>query len=335
MKKKVTDVDPKYVDMLNKAYEKYLKLEVVNSNFEHYDETEPEPAKFHTDKLDAHAHQGSDNIQVINNRTLTPKPNSDKSKKLKYKNYTNYGHKKYSEEENEILINFLEKNPNFSHSQNKKSKLIELAKIMEGRTINSIRSQINLIQTEPELMAKKRTKKIFSLTEDKLIIDEAIRHLQQCKSLRDTVIQNPRDFCKTFKRSYRSIEERWESYIKCWLLQYYNKNLNQEIKPMLVDLIHRNYDSIPSIDWEFIANHKEFSGYNISGLKKELASAIRKAAMFHNKASYELSLKEIAKLSKENLLNTKRTPALAKRIMDCIEYFELKVRDQNISCSKT
>ena len=38
MMKKTTEVDPKYVALLNKAFEKYSKLEVVNSTFEHFRE---------------------------------------------------------------------------------------------------------------------------------------------------------------------------------------------------------------------------------------------------------------------------------------------------------
>merc|ERR1712098_553660 len=172
--------------------------------------------------------------------------------------------------------------------------------------------------------------------EDKLIIDEAIEHLKQCKSLRETRLQNPLEFCKSFGRKHKTIEERWESIIKCWLLQYYNKNLNQEIRPMLVRLINENYDSVIDINWEFISSHKEFSGYTIPGLKKIYVAMVDKLAKTIKKPSYELSIKEVANFTEGYFSNhkIKAQPVRDKRKMDCIEYFELKIKEQNISFSK-
>merc|ERR1711915_702331 len=98
--------------------------------------------------------------------------------------------------------------------------------------------------------------------------DEAIKHLKHCKSLRETIIQNPIEVSKSLKRNHNTIKERWDTVIKCWLLQFYNRNLNKEIRPMLVDLIYKNFESVLGIDWEFVVSHKEFSGYNIKGLKR-------------------------------------------------------------------
>jgi len=62
-----------------------------------------------------------------------------------------------------------------------------------------------------------------------------------------------------------------------------------------------------------------------------------KTAKSLNKPSYQLSLKEIANYTMENMLNKKKRtePIRVKRIMDCITYFEQKISEQNISCSKT
>jgi len=250
-----------YVAMLNKAYEKYSKLELINSNFEHFN-----------DSSDPHTHDNNKKLLEEDDKsrrgslTKGRKSNDNHNQKSKkYKNSANYGHKRYSEEENAILIKFLDNNPDFY--KNKSMKIRELTKIMKGRTFDSIKYQIARLQQG--LIVPRREKRLFSLTEDKLIIDEAIRNIKHCKSLREVGVRNSPEFCKSFGRAPWSVSERWENVVKCWLLQFYNKNLNQEIRPMLVDLIHKNFDSTLEIDWEFIANHEEFSGYTYySWLKK-------------------------------------------------------------------
>jgi len=322
-------VDPKYVAMLNKAYEKYSKLEVVNSNFEHFSDSCDNKKKLLFDDTSS-----STNSQKIVNKSLLKNKKSnveDNSKKTK--NFANYGKKRYSEEENEFIWKYLKKNSDICHVKAAE----ELVKLMKGRTSTSIRHQIQALLSRQTITVTARTTKKFSLIEDKLIIDEAIKHLKHCKSLREAVIQNPKEFSKSLNRRHTTVNERWDPFLKCWLLQYYNKSLNQEIRPMLVDLIHKNYDSVLDIDWEFVISHKEFSGYNIKGLKRKFVNTMDKAAAFLKKPSYELSLKEIANYAEEYFSNTvlRAEPTREKRKMDCIEYFERKIREQNIAFSET
>jgi len=327
-------VDPKYVDMLNKAYEKYSKLEVVysNSTVQHFNKSNEFSTKLSEEESKSSSISCSEeNGTKIKNKILSNEKIC-KDKKIR-KNQANYGHKRYSEKENEFLLKYSEKNKDFD--QNKSAKVKELVKLMEGRTFKSIMHQIKVLRSGPITPAQKRMK--FSLTEDKLIIDEALKHLKLCKSLREAKIQNVLEFSKSFKRIHSNINERWESTIKCWLLQFYNKTLNQEIRPMLVDLIHKNYDSVVAINWEFVLSHKEFSGYNVSGLKKIFVATVDKVAKSKSKPSYELSISEIANFTEDDFSNNKMKaqPVLDKRKMDCIEYFEMQTSELNISFSKT
>jgi len=325
MKKKRTEVDPKYVTMLNKAYEKYSKLEIVNSTFEHFSDSCEDNKKLLVENTN------SSNSNVIRKN---PKVSKVDMVTKKSKNHANYGHRRYSEEENEFLLNYLENNHDMDMAQAAK----ELTKLMKGRTFWSIRHQLTVLRSGQTVTVKARTKKFYSLTEDKLIIDEAIKDLKQCKSLRETVVKNPLEISKSLKRAPKTISERWDPYIKCWLLQYYNKNLNQDITPMLVDLIYSNYDSVLNIDWEFVARHNEFLGYNIKGLKKKFVQAMDKAAKALHKPSYELSLKDVANYTEEYYINKKNrpkpTPTSEKRQMDCIAYFEQKISEHKISFCK-
>jgi len=373
MGKKVVKVDPKYVDMLNKAYEKYSKLEVVNSNFEHFSDSFEDENKLLIEKNDSTKNtpkikfkpqikskkfNAIENLYSFEHFTKSSeakkkllevnKSSSDSQRKeikcqgkskiiektKKIKNYANYGHKSYSEEENNFLLKYLEDNKD-NFGLNKTSR--ELEKLMKGRTHGSIKHQVKALRSGQTATVVAKTRKVFSLTEDKLIIDEAIKHLKICKSLRDAIIQNPLEFSKNMKRSDKSIFDRWESFIKCWLLQYYNKNLNREIRPMLSDFVHMNFESVLEIDWEFVLSHKEFSGYNVKGLKKIFFLLTADVAKYLSKPSYELSLKDIANYTNENILNKKRRaePTRDKRKMDCIQYFEQRIKEQNISCSKT
>jgi len=268
----------------------------------------------------------------VGNRSLIKKEKSSIYKKTKKnKNRADYGYKSYSEDENKFILKYLENTSDINRTNSAK----ELAKLMKGRTYYSIRHQIDNLQSRKIVTVIKRIAKRFSLTEDKLIIDEAIKHLKLCKSLREANIQNLREFAKLMERNHKSIYDRWESVIKCWILQYYNKNLNQEIRPMLVDIIHRNYDSVIGIDWEFVSSHKEFSGYTIEGLKDLFYDINSKAAKSLKKSSYELSFDEIANFGEEYFKKKfKAQPTLEKRKMDCIEYFELKLREGKNICSK-
>jgi len=333
MKNRMFKADPKYVALLNKAYEKYSKLEVVNSTFEHFSDS-------HEDKKEIFEEVDKSptisNEIKFKNRIKSRRFNDDDDKPKKRKNNANYnGHRKYTEEENKVLMKFLENNPDFD-KQNKSAKIKELVKKLKGRTHNSIESQLRIFRGSRECPPSEKTRKLFSLTEDKLIIDEALKHLKQIKSLRETVIQNSLEFCKSFNRSATTIHERWEALIKCWLLQYYNKNLNLEIRPMLVDVIHRNYDSVVAIDWETVACHKEFSGYTILALKRIYKTLITQTARFFKKPSFELSMKEIANFA-NYFFNKKiiQKPSREERKMACIAYFEQKISEQNISFSKT
>jgi len=329
MKKKISDLDPKYVALLNEAFEKYSKLEVVNSTHER-DSCED------TEKLFVEDIKRSTTISYVNETKSQVKSkisNIDKKAK-KIKNHANYGRKRFSEKENEFILKYLENKPK-DFASTKAAK--ELTKLMKDRNFNSIRDQIRVLRSRQTITATPKTRKLFNLTEDRLLIDEAIKHLKHCKSLRETIIQNLIEVSKTLKRNPNTIKERWDTVIKCWLLQFYNKNLNKEIRPMLVDLIYKKFESVLGIDWEFVVSHKEFSGYNIKGLKRLFVYTVDIAAKYLNKPSYQLTLKEIANFTEEYFSDKKIRVHVTseKRKMDCIAYFEQKISEHKISFVKT
>merc|ERR1711862_557448 len=89
----------------------------------------------------------------------------------------------------------------------------------------------------------------------KCLIDEAIQHLKEGKSLRMVHFQN-NSRCQVISlklgRSFYSVCDRWNNKIKIWLLQYFNKTLNLEIRPVLANAVADNFESIEAIDWTFL-----------------------------------------------------------------------------------
>ena len=74
---------------------------------------------------------------------------------------------------------------------------------------------------------------------------------------------------ESFKRRDRTIEGRWCERMKVWLLQYYNKTLNLEIKPMLANAIADNFESREAIDWNFLTTLTEFVEHSVISLKNQ------------------------------------------------------------------
>ena len=145
-------------------------------------------------------------------------------------------------------------------AENKFAGVAEVAKAL-NRPKRSIYSRIDLLGSGSGI----RRLKTFSLQEDFLIIDNVLKSLKQCKSLEETQLQDHLKIAKSLDRPRNSAYERWNTQIKSWLLQYYQKTLNLEIRPMLINVLAENFDSIESIDWEWVKKVPEFSGYTAKG----------------------------------------------------------------------
>jgi len=146
MTKKIIKLDPKYVTMLEKSYEKYSKLEVVNSSFEHFNDSAGEDSKkLNKCKGKVTSSPTIQNESQAHNKLKRKKAKGENKKSKKIRNLSNInGHKTYSEEEIEIILKFLETNPDFD--LNKTAKIKELAKMMKGRTFSSIDKKIRYLQ---------------------------------------------------------------------------------------------------------------------------------------------------------------------------------------------
>ena len=154
-------------------------------------------------------------------------------------------------------------------AENKFAGVAEVAKAL-NRPKRSIYSRIDLLGSGSGI----RRLKTFSLQEDFLIIDNVLKSLKQCKSLEETQLQDHLKIAKSLDRPRNSAYERWNTQIRAWLLQYYQKTLNLEIRPMLINVLAENFDSIESIDWEWVKKVPEFSGYTAKGLNRLFVTKI-------------------------------------------------------------
>ena len=200
------ELNPKYVALLKEAYKKYSQMNYVKvapQNSISFSSPKECVKKSMVSKF------SQENPNFIPKQV---KPTSifdgRKSGKLtegkrSYYSKANNGRKLFSKQEDEFLTKYLKQNPDFE--QNKTAKLKDLMIVM-NRTYKSIYHRINTLQRGTKTTRKNRP---FTLTEDKLIIDEALKQLDKTKSLRETMILDPREFCKKFERNFQAVEQRW------------------------------------------------------------------------------------------------------------------------------
>jgi len=330
MGKQHQKLNPKYVALLRETYKKYSQINYVNL-------TPPNPNVESSKSSKITAKESKDSDSTPENLIVKPitkiRPEGKKTEentgvKRSYYSKANNGRKLFSKQEDAFLLEYLKKHPDFD--QNKTAQLHVLMKIMK-RTLKSIYNRIITLQKGIKTTRRNRQ---FALMEDKLIIDEAVKHLHKTKSLRETVILDPREFCKKFNRNFQAVEQRWSITLRSWLLQYYNKNLNLEIRPMLSDLLQRNFDSIKSINWNFVASHEVFSGHTEISLRHVFYSkTLFYTSNYLKKPTYDVSLEEIADYSRTHFLNSniKLAPKVEKRQLDCISYFEEQTKKLGIT----
>ena len=204
----------------------------------------------------------------------------------------------------------------------KSAGIVELSKLL-NRTYKSVHGRIEILATQTVSGRRERS---FSLQEDFLIVDNALKSLKQCKSLEDTQLHDYEDLAKSLDRQGKSVFERWNTQLKMWLLQYYQKTLNLEIRPMLINVLALNFDSIKDIDWDWVKKVPEFSGYTSNGLKRVFFTKI----IHHIARQLEVERTEmiLAKLSEaaKDFKFSNVNKSVLERQKQVVDYFEMHVK---------
>ena len=235
----------------------------------------------------------------------------------------------FSNDEDEILLEALQ---SLSSAEAVPStKVRELMKLTNNRTRESIKERLKKLQRG----TTKKEKKEFSLLEDKFIIDEALTAVAECSSLDATYLSKKvmYDIGKSFNRDMRSIRDRW-STIRTWLLQYYKKTLNLEIRPMLANALADNFESRESIDWKLMTTFKEFLGHTEDSLRTNFNNIIyyyKQRMKIDNVAASKLTLKQIANFASSGEYHPRKVSSrIENRQRDLIEYFEVNASMKNV-----
>ena len=236
----------------------------------------------------------------------------------------------FTADEDKILLDVLQSFPSAEAVPHIKVK--ELLKLTNRTKSVSIRARLKKLQRGHS----KRTLRLFTLEEDKFIVDEAIVELKQAKKFNKLYlkIETTEKLGKYFKRDQYSVRSRWTT-IRMWLLQYYNKTLNLEIRPMLANAIADNFESRESIDWKKLTTFPEFVGHTEESLRKSfdwIIYSYQKLFKIKRADIIKLPLKRIGEYAASE--EWKRYAGAAKRIEkrqgELIDYFEGKVFVHNI-----
>jgi len=311
--KEISSVKKNIVNLLKRTFDKYKDISVIKRREEHNYESEEEEGR-RTDTT------------VIKLNTLrydpskdgdSPKPKLCEEKKRAY--HKLYKVKQYTPDEDEIIVGTMKS------AETKSAGILQLIKIL-NRPYKSIKQRIEKLETG----TGKRRYRPFSLQEDFLIIDNALKSLKQCKSLAETQLHDYEDLAKSLDRQGLSVDRRWSFQLKVWILQYYQKTLNLEIRPMLIDTLAENFDSIEDIDWDWVTHIPEFSGYSSNDLRKVFYTKI-----LHHMARQlevertEITLTKLAETS-NRIKFSNVSESVRKRQEKIIDYFEKNVEVENI-----
>ena len=224
-----------------------------------------------------------------------------------------YVSKAFVENEDEILRRAIR--------EGKDGDIMTLAKTL-NRDYASVRDRIVKLKTG----VSTRVHKSFTLEEDQVILDAALEHFQQVQSIKETNLLNLREISDRLKRNTKSVRYRWENMLKVWLLGYYSKTLNLDVRIMLGNILADNFDSVSTIDWEQVSHYKEFSGHTDRSLRMLFFSNLAASASLNlNVIKSQLTLRQVAEFAEvhyrgDNVMKVSQN--LQTRQMQIIEYFE-------------
>ena len=176
--------------------------------------------------------------------------------------------------------------------------------------------------------SSQRAKKNFSIEEDLLIVDEALKYLPKSGKLKDFKVKKYVELSSSFGRCRISVYNRWNRTLKIWLLGYYSKTLNLEIRIMLSKYLAKNYQDFDSIDWESVCSQKEFSGHTQFSLKAIFHEFLQhNAERFLNLEPSQITLEQIACCTEKIYRDAREvTERVKKRQLEVINYFEKSVK---------
>jgi len=302
-------VNEKYVKLLSKTFDKYKDIDILG-NMEHIEPAQRVKTIHELKRTDGN---GTENIRpkIESSSKLNLGEIEKSEKKRGYTFHKLYKIKQFTPDEDEIIVDTMKS------AEKKSAGILELTKVL-NRPYKSIQHRIEKLGTG----TGKRRFRPFSLQEDFLIIDNALKSLKQCKSLEETQLHDYEDLAKSLDRQGKSVFERWNTQLKMWLLQYYQKTLNLEIRPMLINVLAENFDSIKDIDWDWVKKVPQFSGYTSNGLKRVFfTKIIHHIARQLEVERTEMTLDKLSEAAKDFKFSNVNKSVLARQ-KQVVDYFD-------------
>ena len=108
---------------------------------------------------------------------------------------------------------------------------------------------------------------VFTLLDDKAIIDAAVENLKEVKDLRNTTIANRDELADKLNRNKYTLISRWYYRLKPWIMSYHEKTLNLDIRMPLASFVAENFETIYDIDWDLVLERPEFSGHTVGSIR--------------------------------------------------------------------
>ena len=236
--------------------------------------------------------------------------------------------KRFSKKEDEILLEA------YISSKLKDSKRIpndfykELSKQMN-------RSESSLFHRLKRLKSGCLVNKqgVFTLLDDKAIIDAAVENLKEVKSLRNTTIANRDELATKLGRNKYTLISRWYYRIKPWIMSYHEKTLNLDIRTPLASFVAENFETIYDIDWDLVLERPEFSGHTVGSIRYVYLRMLHLAAWHLKLDSGAVTLAQVAEDARTTYTTGKGRnipETTRRRQMEVIEYFENVVKKNRI-----
>ena len=323
-------VNPKYVELLNRTYDKYRSVDMIHSKHSQGDnkldfiktslssnssiltcERNLRKAKHAAMPKNEHLDHKAKVPNIINNPKLKRKKTNKETVKV-------YGFKrqKYLESEDKILMEAINTG-NLSDLKALSQKL--------NRDCGSLMNRIKKLSRSN--LENKIVHKSFSLEEDKLIIDSVLEKYASNKAkLFLEAVQNPADLSEVslnLKRVKFSVYDRWMRFIRVTLESFAHKTLDLDVRLMLANFLADNFSSITSIDWHTVVSRPEFRGHSEFSLRKIFWSTlVRTAATDLGVSRTQLSLQQVAQHAQSGLKKIRNVKKVKKRQLDLIDYFQ-------------
>ena len=309
-------LNEKYVLLLQKSYDKYKNLTVIEISNKDAREN-----KIRGEISDAASLKDGHKVTQKSKSKTRVTCNPKKKTECKNQQVKHPMRNRFTPEEDEFLSDAIR---NGKHKDYKK-----LASLM-NRKHASVRIRIlKLLSSSKD--NKKRLP--FSLTEDLSIIDAAMNFIIKNQSF-EIPLPKFQALAPDFKRCSRTVYKRWDRILKIWIRQYYHKTLNMEIRPMLANLIAEQYNNIGDVDWSKVIQHSEFLGHTESSLSNiYFGNILTKVATHFGKSRKQLTVREVADYTSELYKNSRSSISESNRIRQTqiISHFENIVKERKVS----